>query len=533
MKLKFILPLLCTLSSVFAVPVSPDPNDEDFKPLCDIQAETLESQMNHYCSNKFSLDKACFALKESGRSVIVSLGAAALSTACMLTFSGNDPTVRGMAMGSMNTIQTHMAMMMNGYSNGPNDQGGSKLGLRQLFGILRADFRQKKTSMNPQVVKMIETIDRDISGSLHPGGDNDQAVKLIKRRQIILMSLPQTAKNVAHYELGGDAKKLTELESKLDRFIAEVPEHNREDLANLIMRIRDNSVPGTEAVGQVQAYFFGPPGTGKTWFTRSLAKTLGLPLCEIILKDVETADLTGNGGYIGDSSVTEEILFGKLLMCFVNSGVQNPIIFLDEAGDYINKGAMNPLVSILKVIMEPGSHKLPVASGLLDFDISKATFILAGNSPLKNEALKSRVPQLEFDNLERDQKLNALELAIKEDHKHLRPILNEKEFNSVFREIKKYIPFMLDLNEKMGIHGARILQQVVHELPSHIRLQKRIHKTVDRKRVEEFIERSFKMRVPNANEVVEKEEDPEPEIGQKRKPASEAHGRKHKKITRY
>jgi hypothetical protein len=77
----------------------------------------------------------------------------------------------------------------------------------------------------------------------------------------------------------------------------------------------------------------------------------------------------------------------------------------------------------------------------------------------------------------------------------LKAILNEKEFNQVFKEVEKYVPYMLELNEKLEVPGARILQQVAHEVLSYIRLQKHMHKKLQKKKVEEFIERAFKRRI--------------------------------------
>ena len=508
MKLTFVLPLLCALPSVLSAPVSPDPNKEDFKPLSEIQAEALECQIGHYCSKKMSFEKICYALKENVNvPQVIGFAANVLTTACMLHYAGDgDNVVKGILIGGMSSIQSSVTSMFNGFSSNHHDQETAMRGFRQLFGILKKDFEKKKKTMDPSVVSLVQSIDREIMNSWY-GGNKDNLIDLIKRRETIILGLPQMAKNVAHYEPGGDHEKLKELDSKLNQFISRVPEKNREHLANLIMRIRDNSIPGAKSAGQVQAYFHGPPGTGKTWFTRSLAETLGLPLCEIVLKNDDNSDLTGGGGYTrnGKEQSKDEDIFGKLFMCFVRKGVTNPIIFLDEAGDYINKkDDSNTLVSILKLILDPASRTISVYGDQFELDISRATFILAGNSRLKDTALKSRVPQIEFDSLEQDQKRHALELAIKEDREHLKPILNEKEFRRVLKEVQKYTSFMLDLNEKMGIPGARILQQVVHELPSYIRLLMKTHGKVEKRKVEDYIKRSFEMRV--SSEPVEEEE---------------------------
>jgi len=151
---------------------------------------------------------------------------------------------------------------------------------------------------------------------------------------------------------------------------------------------------------------FGPPGVGKTDYSKAIAGVLGVPIHRIGFDTgITDSTLTGSASHWGNT--TPGILFEKLVL----GEFINPIFLLDEIdkGSYRLGDGRDP-TKPLHTILEPATskHTADISVGM-EFDTSHVFWIATANNPaLVSESLRSRF--IEF-HIEHPKGAHALKLA--------------------------------------------------------------------------------------------------------------------------
>lgn len=349
-------------------------------------------------------------------------------------------------------------------------------GLKVVHRELQAESEALIKTFSDEHQREIEKLDVAIAQMIfEKKGEN--ALKCLARRQLFL-SIPSRVQNVAQYDKNGDSELAKAIDENVERILARYPQRLQEPLSILVQSMRDNSI--ADQGQQVQAFLYGPTGTGKTTFVRRLSEALGLPLCIIDLSKLEPQDLLGVDFHDAlCNSKTEEVL-GKIANCFVEAGVLNPIIFFDEAGEYIgDAGAsqgfdLNHMkkqmiqATFKKSVLDPNMLALKLKGLGIDMPTVRANYLFASNYQITDAAILSRMPQYHFSSLTITEKTAAAEVAFNVKRKSLAHIMKEDEIAAIETLARAYLPFILEEDEKRN-PGARTLQEVIKELIGHIR----------------------------------------------------------------
>ena len=336
---------------------------------------------------------------------------------------------------------------------------GDSQNVRDAFRILQDATQQQITRMPADQQTTIALLDQQISSALAMQSFNNHAQFLMQLRQGAYLSVPTS--------LAGDPwsspEHRMEIDARQSRLVADYPESMHGTLNRFVRAIRSSTL-STQS-NRAQAYFFGPPGTGKTRLVQRLAEDLELPLCHIRLTDNDDyTTLLGPthdpGLYVAHPS--EAQYFGKIPRCFLETGVINPILFFDEMGDRLSDYRFLP---VAKTLFDPDMRSLSVG-GLhgLSFDYSKATVVLSGNTPMNDPALRQRTRQITFTGLGYEQKLRALQTHVENKLLGYSARLSEQKLASCRAQVHGMLPRILEEDARHQVPGVRVAQQATGEL---------------------------------------------------------------------
>jgi len=180
-------------------------------------------------------------------------------------------------------------------------------------------------------------------------------------------------------------------------------------------------------------FFVGPPGTGKTYCAKEIAKSLKKPFGYLNLSGI-----TSEVDLIGTQEVWVSSHYGEILKTFKNTNSFSPLMFLDEIDKMShnkNIGA-NPemiLLDLFDATIETFEDKW------LGFPIKKSNlfFIVAGNTSSNlNPALLDRLEVIEFPPLTSEEKFQITKNFIIPSFKDL-PIENLEIEDSALQKIIK------------------------------------------------------------------------------------------------
>lgn len=246
------------------------------------------------------------------------------------------------------------------------------------------------------------------------------------------------------------SKKLTKLTSSAEK-VKELFSGYSENVAKDLMlkffshSIRYSSKYSAHKDPKSVVYLQGPPGVGKTYITEQLAKFMDAPLIKLTaLENIESV--------IGTENST-----GSLLQAIARPEVyRNAIILIDEIDHVVNKE--NSSLQLFLPLLEPDTKYFYSPYLKTYIDISHFCFVLAGNSELKNEALKSRCTTIVIDDISPKKKTDIINTMVTK---------KESKNNDLMNGIKKLIE-----NDKEK--GVRKLRATVNDLINQYRLEEKI-----------------------------------------------------------
>ena len=353
-------------------------------------------------------------------------------------------------------------------------------GLKQVHDELMAESKILIETLDPTFQEKIAVLDERISQDLG-NQQGDLALKKMIRREEVYLNLPHPDEimNIAQYGKYGNEACRKKIDQNVAELIESYPKENEEILRVVIQQIRDNSI--LKNTNPVQAYLYGPPGTGKTTFVERLGEALHLYVCPINLSSLEAHELLGPEQPDDWVSVDDFKALGKIGDCLRKSTHRNIIIFFDEAGPVVSGGGgrggydynsmkKQMLQEQFKKILDPSNNQEIMLNTLgIKLQVDRVTYIMAGNTPITNEALASRLPQIIFRKLGVTEKQNAMIEKFDVLIKDLRDVFNVDEVNKIEKIGREYFDFIIQEDEKRN-PGARVIKEVTAEFLNYVRI---------------------------------------------------------------
>ncbi len=379
-------------------------------------------------------------------------------------------------------------------------------GLQQVHKDIMASTEADMTKAPAGLQGVVTWFDTYIADTLASG--NIQTLKqnlkeMLEVRQTVFLPFAMPAMNLIFSSENGHRTFRDDIDANVGKLLEQYAhdENTFAQLAAFVHQARINSFAETPEPAAL--YLEGPAGTGKTTFVRKLGRALGVHVCEINLSTLPLPmGFEGTSEWITTADKASQAL-GKVVDCIRRAGHANPIIFFDEAGDVLgydtqkdDQSAEDMNLQRILTTMKSFFSNLsePILSQALHSNVrlDRVTFILAGNRPIVDPPLKSRLGTVRFDRLSEGQKVKAL---VDARMRKLRdPSLTDlygDEFIANVKEISdRYLPTLLAEDAKR-FPGGRILKKVYGKFFDHVLLQTRTARKlgtpVDERTFESFI----------------------------------------------
>lgn len=195
------------------------------------------------------------------------------------------------------------------------------------------------------------------------------------------------------------------------------------------------------------AYFYGSSGTGKTRCAREIAHCLDLPFGSIALANYSVSDLVGQGG----SHLPHPGKFAEIILNAKdkdNKSYTNMVLLIDEVDKILNAehADNNGLLPFLLNFLDPDTKSYYSPYFEKNIWIKDMLIILGGNTPLKNDALRKRLVNVEFSGFEKDYKKEYL------INQYIPKLYSETEE-----------PYKLSLEEHFSHKDKEIFLQLIEE----------------------------------------------------------------------
>lgn len=254
---------------------------------------------------------------------------------------------------------------------------------------LEKQYIRSRPSFSPQLQ---ETLDQTFTlAYCTPSADGRK--EFLKKIQVAL-DLPQTTKPVSYDPANQeDQKRFKEMfsgytDETVDSFRVFASRHAHTSKPKSTMN--QNSL--------VTPYFEGKPGVGKTTAAKNLSKLLGLP-CEVfsLAKIENIGDFVGTEGSFGRDAQSGLLLEALSKHEPDQKAIKNKIILFDDADRVLNAPDQYRLRELMLTLIEPKTKSFYNPYLKADIDLSHVSFIFAGNSELKDEALRNRLDIIHFD----------------------------------------------------------------------------------------------------------------------------------------